>query len=142
MSKEKAIISFLVVLTTLVFIWGMALIKYPPQSVLAYRNDLDRVNDFYYLEGQISRYFQHYKILPEALTKLDVEPQYKRDPKNEVNYDYKIRSKASYELCTTFETDTRIEERNVENMQPYDFGTNVNYHPAGYHCVQIEVSRQ
>lgn len=112
--------------------------------------DLDqiRLSNFSSLKYQIDNYYQNNKRLPINLSVLNLSTDYK-DPKTKAQYNYKILSSYTYELCAEFSTDTKNQKSSLLFIPkvyalpviPVDQPSySSDAHKKGYDCIQYRIS--
>ncbi len=131
--RLAAIISSVIIAISIVS--GFFIIGTPAEQ-RARRFDERRIDDLQFLQVQVIDYWRREGKLPQSLAELyqtfvDAEPP--RDPVSGKEYDYKVKSDDTFELCAEFALPSR--EDGVESK----FG-NKWQHPAGYYCFSYTIS--
>ena len=101
------------------------------------------------LSGAIERYYKKEETLPDTLNTLTEIDTYQshylydndalNDPETEAQFEYKISDSNTYQLCSTFKTDTVNETRNKRSRSHgryyYGYYSKIEWqHPKGQHC--------
>lgn len=92
------------------------------------------LNNFQKIDNDINRYYNEYNKLPKSLGELKSEYNYLIDrdlehPATGEKFEYKIVGDNKYELCTTFRTSNKDDEK--EKYMYYEGWL----HDAGYQCL-------
>lgn len=135
--KRLRWITSFVVLVTIVsgfFIIGS------PASQRNRRFDEKRVNDLQILQNQVVNYWVQKERLPDGLNELKddisgfVPP---RDPGTDANYEYTKGGPLTFELCATFQTESRGTAKSPRIAEPFGFGLIQNWkHDADRTCFE------
>jgi len=111
-----------------------------PTEVRNQKHDQALLERFNQIDSAVNSYYNDYKKLPDNLTLLVGSPYYlteqtTEDPLTNVKFDYKIKTKDSYELCATFKT------ASVPNDTTYPNYYDVRWqHQIGYQCLTQKVT--
>jgi len=113
------------------------------------RLDAIRTSNFTTIRYAIESYVSKNQHVPEKLADLDSSNNYgsslqMKDPETGSEYEYKVVSPSSYQLCTTFSTDSEEEFKNAGSGGAYpDYGSNAEMkHTKGHDCVDFDVESQ
>ena len=122
-------------------IYGLTLVGTPAQQRLI-TFDERRVSDLQQITWVVDSYWQRNDQLPETLDVLRAPTYYVgslQDPKTGEAYVYNVLSATSYELCTTFETDSS----QIKSQAPPRFpeGNTFWEHGIGRTCFDLEVQQ-
>lgn len=115
--------------------------------------DETRISDFSNLKYQIENYYQTYKQLPKTLkdSKVGTYASYNYntlDPETKKEYEYKIVSATSYQLCATFLTNTKTKATgstssgvsNIQMLPAIDSSGNPDTtHKKGPDCITYTI---
>ncbi len=134
-----------VVIVTIAVVWGI-LLAGSPMSERLRKFDDRRVEDFRTIQSEINATAYGSKVnmptmpnapvypIPATLQELAEKPVYQKislnDPQTGTPYIYTVHDQTRYALCATF---------NTVRDQNYDVFWN---HPAGYHCFEVDVTKQ
>ena len=152
-------VSMVIILAAVV--WGFASIENPAAKRVR-ENDARRVSLLGEIEGRIERFYgypgqdydQGLGRLPKSFEDLEAfKEDYAsatEDPFTSEPFEYKVTGSRTYQLCATFETE--VNEETVEALRKKyslsgyygysSYGYDKDwYHPAGYHCFDLEVNR-
>jgi len=105
----------------------------PPSEERARRLDAKRVADLEQLTRQIEYYRQQKGRLPSSLDDLASLPNFRveqRDPVSGQPYGFRVTDAAAYELCATFDRDSKD-----QSTQGREFWA----HAPGTHCFTFKV---
>jgi hypothetical protein len=108
----------------------------PPSEERARRLDTKRVADLQQLTGAIEYYHQQKGRLPSSLGDLASLPNFRvaqRDPVSSQPYGFRVTDTAAYELCATFDRDSK-----EQSTQGREFWA----HAPGTHCFPVKVSEK
>lgn len=114
-----------------------------PYAQKALAEDQKRVSDFASIQSSITSYgYSHNNALPVSLSALKQQNSYLSiiDPVTKKTYDYKIPSPNSYQLCTTFSTDSH--DKSSSSTGGYPYADNQIVHKKGYDCISYTVTSQ
>lgn len=122
---------------------GFFIIGTPQQARLA-RMDDQRVQDLQMIQSEIINYWQKKGSLPPTLAALNDPLSYfslPKDPSSGQDYEYEdtTASAPSFELCATFNTESRQQEASY--AKPYYPGDNWS-HSAGRTCFNRVIDRE
>jgi type II secretory pathway pseudopilin PulG len=125
----------------IIFIAGLFNVESPKET----RNrklDQEIINDFNTIARAIDDYFMDNTKLPENLNELQSESNYLmdsdlQDPESKKEYEYKIIENDKYELCATFRTSNKNDEKNKFRYGPFD---GFNLHDTGYQCLKNKIN--
>ena len=138
------------ILTLIIFVvggFGIHIAGSPTEN-RSVRYDQIRLRDLDTLTSAVNYYYQDNYKLPTTISQLSGNriktgtPYLKKqpkDPKTKSNYDYKVLSITSYELCATFDTSSEdIAQRKTgttESLSDYSsyYGEDKS-HPKGHFC--------
>lgn len=98
-----------------------------PLSARLFGQDKIRLDDFVTINQKIQSYYRNNHRLPESLAKLDGEFR-SQNPITKINYEYRIISTVSYNLCTNFSAETPEHQK-----------TDYLAHKKGYDCIIFEL---
>ncbi len=132
------------VLAVAVIVAGFFIVGTPMQAKL-YRYDATKVTDLQTVQSQIVYYYQQKQVLPDGLGLLNDSLSnftVPKDPQSGVAYEYQKVAKQSFQLCATFNAESRPTDyyENVSRpvMAPYGYGgpdLNGNWqHGSGHQC--------
>lgn len=106
--------------------------------------DENRIRDFQEIEYMMENHVRKTGALPPSLQALDVSPRSTQeaqdvvtDPETKQLYHYSQTSETSYQLCTTFATDSSVANNGTVSVQ---INTRYN-HTAGYDCVELTLPK-
>ncbi len=99
--------------------------------------DQRRSEDLRRIWFAIQQFHSTERKLPPALTGLDIYSPGLRvqDPESNIPYLYQVTGETAYQLCATFNADTR----NALDMDAPV--TRFNYHPAARYCFNLDVTQ-
>lgn len=111
----------------------------PPAAERARRLDEQRVFGLMSLERAIEVRYDETGELPESLDDLrdEVGPAVPTDPVTDEPFRYRPTGDRSYELCATFDTASP-----TDAGEPWIAERVRWHHPAGPHCVELEVDER
>jgi hypothetical protein len=138
--KLSKTIGGLVSLVVIASVVGGFFIMGTPQEQRALRFDQDRVYHLQDLQRNLTTYYQQKEVLPERLEDLEdplIGFYLPVDPETEKEYDYSKTGDLTFELCATFNTESK-ESKNV-NRRPdyYGFDSSISWeHKAGHTCFE------
>lgn len=100
--------------------------------------DIQRLTAFTSIRYSIDNYVSTHSKLPESLDEVKVMGSSTSDPETKQLYDFKPTGEYSYQLCTTFSSDS---EKLYTGDKRYLFSEiEVDFKPGEYACVDYEVS--
>ena len=105
----------------------------PPSEERARRLDAKRVSDLQQLTAAIEYYRQQKGRLPSSLDDLDSLPNFRverRDPASGQPYGFRLTDTAAYEVCATFDRDSK---------EQGSLGRQFFAHAPGTHCFPVKV---
>ncbi len=143
MNKHTIGITALGIFLAVVCIFSLTQINSP----VTQRNinlDENRIRDFQEIEYMMENHVRKTGSLPPTLEALDVTPRTTEeakdiltDPVSKVLYDYEPIAATTYQLCTTFATDSAASEDGQVSIK-----VNTRFeHAYGYDCVQLTLSK-
>jgi hypothetical protein len=112
--RNTAIVVSILVLVALVFGFVVA---GSPAMARKIKFDNQRINDLSGIQGAITEYYRANNSLPVDLIILSQSTPYygfdMNDPENGEDYEYRILTDNSYELCANFQTDGETRGKNI-----------------------------
>lgn len=138
---KKTIIGVSLVILTLI-ITGFAFIG-SPQKAREVNEDRMRVDNLRYIQDEVVRYWDLKKTLPQNLNELNDPLNYvviPVDPETQKEYEYKILTPTSFEICAEFKT----ADSGEETYAKYDTTYQYFKHVAGRNCFErtIDVEKR
>lgn len=102
--------------------------------------DKQRINDFTQIKYAIDNYYLKHNLLPKSLDDVKNEntsytPINTEDPETKKIYKYQAKSLISYELCTEFSTDTKINSSADRTTPTFSTFETPTEHSKGYQCI-------
>ncbi len=112
-----------------------------PAKQKALQLDETRLSDFSSISAEINNFYYVNDKLPNSLNQLKIDAHYIRttDPETGGSYTYKTTSSNAYELCATFSTDSKDDNRGTTSDMSYPYKINRG-HKKGYDCIDYSVS--
>ena len=115
-----------------------------PLDKRAIAADNKRLSSFSAISYLINDYYYAKSKLPNSLSELKISGSYSTsDPETKKTYDYKKISDTSYNLCTTFSTDSEEAAKKNRSVRAYDYSDDYDYsdkkHKKGYDCIEYKV---
>jgi len=111
-----------------------------PFTQRAIRYDEQRISDLQNIDSQIRSYYQMKNVLPNTLSDISNSNTYNTlpdDPETNRPYEYTKLTNTTYNVCATFNTDSK-QEINVPSGMPY-YGQTWS-HPAGHYCFSESIN--
>lgn len=126
----------------LLIITGFAFIG-SPQKAREVNEDRIRVDNLRYIQDEVVRYWDLKKTLPQNLNELNDPLNYvviPVDPETQKEYEYKILTPTSFEICAEFKT----ADSGEETYAKYDTTYQYFKHTAGRNCFErtIDVEKR
>lgn len=108
-----------------------------PAKTRKLRQDSAIISNLFSVKSQIDFYYQANSKLPTDLNSLlgdvyHLQPETIQNIVTKKNFDYKVISKDTYELCTDFQFSNKA----VDNNYNYSYGKEEWPHDAGYQCIK------
>lgn len=111
--------------------------------------DQQRIGHFSSISRDIEEYYRTNKKLPTELDDIENasgdylptsrDRNYLVDPQTKQKYTYKVTAEVSYQLCTTFETNTQKTDGSPDAFRiANDYYTDTT-HPIGNHCITYQI---
>lgn len=101
--------------------------------------DAIRISNFNDIKFKVEDYYAKNGDIPQSLDQLTLTPEQTKtlleDPETKTLYSYNPTSKTSFELCTTFSTDSL-----QTDDYRYQYPETNNSHNKGYDCIQYSLS--
>lgn len=108
-----------------------------PKKQRAIKLDQQRINQFNSISDYIRDYYESNAALPRNLEFIS-EPDETRDPETQVPFEYEILGRNTYNLCTTFSTDST--ETPIKGDIVTIDNKDVDYtRTKGYDCITFQI---
>lgn len=137
------LLRWVVVLAAVAAVAGGLAASGPPREERRRQLDQRRQNELSRLADRLDEHYHRTGALPPTLDALvtagdrfaDPVPT---DPVTRAAYEYAVEDTVYYQLCATFDTDSRELARR-QALPEYDGNNHFWDHPAGRHCYRIRV---
>lgn len=114
-----------------------------PFAARAQELDRQRIQDFSAIKQQVNDYYYKNQSLPTKLAGLSnsIYGSFNtKDPETKKEYEYKVVSQTSYNLCTTFSTEVISVDESLMG-RPLNYYGPQEPHKKGYDCILTELSQ-